>query len=101
MHPHHKEGLQWSRDLSECSDEELVSRHNQSVGQRCYGVARQVYLGCLERELLARNFDSSVLFERNSDGKVTAYRLSAKVVISEIDGHRFLVAEPDQTERNP
>jgi hypothetical protein len=82
MHPYHQEGIQWAQELAECSDDELVSRHNQSVGIRCFGVARQMYLGCLERELLTRDFDSSVLFERDDDGKVAAYRLSAKVMIS-------------------
>jgi hypothetical protein len=90
MHPYHKEGLQWARELAECSDEELVSRHNQQVGLRCYGFGRQMYLGCLERELLARDFDSSILFERDADGKVTAYRLSASVTISNREGQRAL-----------
>jgi hypothetical protein len=94
MHPYHKEGLQWEKELAECPDEELVSIHNPSVGLRCFGYARQMYLGCLERELLARTFDSSILCERDADGKVTAYRLSFKVEIMEIDGHRILVSKP-------
>lgn len=91
MHPYHKEGLQWARELSECSDEELISRHNQQVGLRCFGYARQMYLGCLKRELLARDFDSSILFESDSDGKVTVYRLSSRVAILYCDGRRAIV----------
>lgn len=95
MHPYHKEGLQWEKLLTECSDEEMVSRHNQSVELRCFGYARQMYLGCLERELLARDFDSSILFERDSDGKITAYQLSFKVEIMEIGGRLILVSKPN------
>lgn len=89
MHPYHKEGLKWKKQMAECSDEELISRHNHSVGLRCFGYARQMYLGCLEREILSRDFDSSILFERDADGKVTDYRLSFKVEIMEIDGIEF------------
>jgi len=53
-----------------------------------------MYLGCLERELLVRNFDSSILFERDDDGKVAAYRLSAKVMISLMDGRLILITNP-------
>lgn len=95
MHPYHKEGLKWEKQLAECSDKELISRHDQSVGLRCFGYARQMYLGCLEREMLARDFDSSILFERDADGKVTAYRLSFKVEIMEIGGHRILASKPN------
>jgi hypothetical protein len=91
MRPYHTEGLRWAKELTECSDEGLISRHNQSVGLRCFGYARQMYLGCLERELLARDFDSSVLFERDSDDKVTSYRLSFKIEILKIKGRGVLV----------
>jgi hypothetical protein len=96
MRPYHTEGLQWTKELTECSDEELISRHNQSVGLRCFGYARQMYLGCLERELLARAFDSSILFERDDGGKVISYRLSLKVGIMEIGDRRILVSKPNQ-----
>ena len=99
MHPYHHEGLQWAEELAACTDEELVARHNQAVGLRCFGLARQMYLGCLMQEILSRSFDSSVLFERDADGKVTAYQLSSKVEIRNADGRRALVGGPDAASR--
>ena len=94
MHPYHKEGLEWEMELAGLSDEQLVSRHNQSVGLRCFGLARQMYLRCLEREILSRDFDSSILFERGDSEKTTVYRLSFKVTIRETGDRRILVAAP-------
>lgn len=87
MHPYHQEGLHWKNELAACSDEELVSRHNQAVGLRCFGLARQMYLGCLEREILAREFDSSILF---AHGKDATCRLAFKARIVNNHGVRAL-----------
>ena len=94
MHPYHNEGLEWAKTLANCSDQELVDRHNSQVRMRFYGFARQMYLGCLREELLARDFDSSILFERDNITGLLNYRLSFKVEISERDGRRVLVATP-------
>ena len=94
MHPYHKEGLQWEMELAGLSDEQLVSRHNQSVGLRCFGLARQMVLRCLEREILSRDFDSSLLFERDASGKLAAYRLSFRLTIRETADRRILVEAP-------
>jgi hypothetical protein len=92
MHPYHKEGLEWAKTLANCSDQELVDRHNSQVRMRCYGFARQMYMGCLQKELLARDFDSSILFERDNITGLLSYITAFKVEISERNGRRILVA---------
>lgn len=91
MHPYHDQGIKWSLWLSSLSDEELIEKHNTAVGGRYFGLARQMYLGCLQHELLSRNFESSILFNRDSNGKVTSYSLAVKVEIREIDGAKVLI----------
>ena len=100
MSPYHKERLEWEKELAACSDEELISKHNHSVDLRCFGFARQIYLGCLERELLARSFDSCILFERDDAGQVTKYRLPFEVEIMEIGGRRVLVPKAKKREES-
>ena len=91
MHPYYKERQVWQVKMAACSDEDLVAMHNDAVGLRCFGLGRQVYLGCLERELIARDFDSGILINRDVDGKVVSYRLAFKAMIVEINGSRSLV----------
>lgn len=49
------------KDLQSLSDAELVSRFNQSVGIRAFGVARQGYLKALRASLDERNIDYSAV----------------------------------------
>lgn len=62
-----------------------------SVGLRYFGLARQMYLSCLQHEISNRSFDSSMLFERDSDGINKSYSLAMRVKIQEIDGIRVLI----------
>jgi hypothetical protein len=80
-----------AKKLAKCSGEELVIKHNHFVGKRHFGLARQMYLRCLSRELLSRDLDSSVLFEFDEKGTIKSYHLSFFVKILTINGQRILV----------
>ena len=49
----------FSKDLLNLTDEEFVSRFNESVGIKAFGISRSGYLWAIEEELKRRKFDYS------------------------------------------
>ena len=71
----------FKKDLDEQSDDAIISRFNQSVGLRAYGVARQGYLKALRTSLDERNIDYSAVGDHQTirfDQKVT---LVGKIIL--------------------
>jgi len=71
----------FKKDLEPLSEEALISRVNQSVGLRAFGVARQGYLKALRASLDERNIDYSAVGDDQTlrfDRKV---RLVGKVAL--------------------
>ena len=93
MHPYAKEGEEWARSLAALSDEELVAKHNGQVRLRCFGLGRAMSMRCLMEEILSRDFDSEVLFERDKSGEISSYKTGFRVGLKKEQRRSYLVIE--------
>jgi hypothetical protein len=57
----------WEAILATKTDQQLVETYNHGVQLRVWGTARMMYLQCLKNEILARNWDSSILFSEDKN----------------------------------
>ena len=63
------------------SDTELIQSFNGGVRIKAWGFYRAAQVDSLREEILRRDFDSSILFDKEDDGKVISFKLSHKVVL--------------------
>ena len=52
----------WEAILATKTDQQLVETYNHEVKLKVWGTARMTYLHFLKKEILARNWDCSLLF---------------------------------------
>ena len=52
----------WIREFQSKSDQELIESLNNRVGKGHWGYARQFYFSVLQDEILARSFNSEIIF---------------------------------------
>ncbi|MBS1666721.1 MAG: hypothetical protein JST58_05025 [Bacteroidetes bacterium] len=83
----------WKSDLASLSNAKLVEKFNAQVGNRGWGTARSMYLDCLRKEIRKRNFDSRILFDLDSSGNITAFKLGKKVMLKR---GRLVLSTPKQ-----
>lgn len=74
-----KEREEWKIWLASLSDEELIKTFNGGVGIRTWGYGRAAYVSCLEKEILKRDFDISILFGHDKSGRGKSFDLGCKV----------------------
>lgn len=69
----------WHTRLSLLNDEALIAAYNKETLIKSWTSSRAVYLSCLKKALLSRNFDSTILFTKDADGKVLTFSLAKPV----------------------
>ena len=74
-----KERKEWKKWFASLSNEELIKTFNGGVGIRAWGYGRAAYISCLEKEILKRDFDSSILFGGDKYARGKSFRLGYKV----------------------
>ena len=52
----------WEAILATKTDQQLVETFNHETKLKVWGTARMRYIHCLKNEILARNWDASILF---------------------------------------
>ena len=74
-----KQREEWERWLASLGNDELIKTFNGGVGIRAWGYGRAAYVSCLEKEILKRDFDSSILFKEDEYGHGKSFHLGYKV----------------------
>jgi len=67
----------WEAILATKTDQQLVEIYNHGVQLRVWGTARMMYLQYLKNEILARNWDASILFPEDKN----SFSLAKPVVL--------------------
>jgi len=70
---------QWEASFTIYSDTALIEKLNREIGNRSWTSSRGVYLICIANELKKRSFNSDVLFDFDTLGNSTAFKLKNKV----------------------
>lgn len=73
------QNAEWQASLALLSDEALILKVNNEVGNRGWTSSRAEYLNCLQKELRQRPFTSDILFDFDASGKIIAFKLSKRV----------------------
>lgn len=74
---------EWQKWFASLSNEELIKTFNGGVGIKAWGFGRAIYVSCLEKEILKRDFDSSILFGEDKYGHGKSFHLGNKVHLIE------------------
>ena len=67
----------WEAILATKTDHQLVESYNAGVQLRVWGTARMKYIHHLKNEILARNWDASILFSEDKN----TFSLAKRVVL--------------------
>ena len=70
--------------VASLSDRELIECFNRGIRISAWGFYRAAKVETMQKEILKRDFDSSILFDRDSNGIIISGSLAHKVVL--IDG---------------
>jgi hypothetical protein len=57
----------WDVALVSKTDQQLVETYNHETKLKVWGTARMRYIHCLKNEILARNWDASILFSEDKN----------------------------------
>lgn len=74
-----KEREEWEKWFASLNNEELIKTFNGGVGIKAWGNGRAAYVSCLEKEIIKRDFDSSILFGEDKYGQGKSFHLGYQV----------------------
>lgn len=71
----------WQERLAALSDLELVDTYNREVNCKGWGTSRGYYLNCLREAMEQRNFDASLVINRNTKEEMNTFSLAFPVTL--------------------
>jgi hypothetical protein len=81
MIPSEAQIILWQERLAALSDLELVAAYNREVNCKGWGTSRGYYLNYLRDAMEQRNFDASLVINRNSQGEINTFSLAFPVTL--------------------
>jgi hypothetical protein len=81
MIPSEAQIIVWQERLAALSDLELVATYNREVNCKGWGTSRGYYLNCLREAMEQRNFDASLLINRETKGVINTFSLAFPVTL--------------------
>ena len=67
--------------FSSLTNDELIDSFNGMVRISAWGFYRAALVDSIREEILKRDFDSSILFDNDSNGTAISFKLANKVII--------------------
>lgn len=98
MIPSETQIIIWQERLATLSDLELVAAYNRGVNCKGWGTSRGYYLNCLREAMEQRNFDASLVINRNTKEGRNTFSLAFPVTLD--TNNLKLIPKINEHERN-
>jgi hypothetical protein len=87
--------LQFLKEFSTFSDEELIKNHNNYVDFDVLNSFLILRFDCFRKEMIRRGFDLNGIAMFNPDGRLKTYNKKARIFILKINNRKVIIPFPE------